>query len=284
MAKSAKPKSSFFVGCSDEEVEPEDENAEDVHTRKVDKNKKKTNLSDLMTESLSGNKGQGKNRRERRQEMRENGHQKPNGYSDRAKYGHQRPNSHGERPHNGPQRSNGDNRLHPSWQAKRNMNESSRFSGIKTKFEENSSSQKEEPKLHPSWAAKRNMNTQPKAQFEGRKIKFDDGEGGRLQSHEPKFNSRPPPQNQEPKLHPSWQAKRNQSENAAKFSGKKIKFGDGDDSPVVHQAQPVRSNGSWSQANNNRSQGSDEPKLHPSWAAKKKQQMVPSQGTKIKFD
>ena len=86
-----------------------------------------------------------------------------------------------------------------------------------------------------------------------------------------------PHQETDEELHPSWVAKRKNQVSIGQFSGKKIKFGDGDDDVTSSNRMDDRS-------------GSKPPtssSLHPSWEAKRKSQ-VPSigqfSGKKTRFD
>ena len=83
------------------------------------------------------------------------------------------------------------------------------------------------------------------------------------------------------KLHPSWEAKRNQKQAPVAFQGKKLTFDDQDAKP--HQQQPI------SQGKKKLNGPVIDPDVHPSWKAKmeqkkKEQELMNVKPTKIVFD
>ncbi|KAJ3110016.1 hypothetical protein HK100_003175 [Physocladia obscura] len=137
--------------------------------------------------------------------------------------------------------------------------------------------QKIEENLHPSWAAKRAQKQQAgPVEFSGKKVVF----GG----DDEDSTKKPVAATVNESLHPSWAAKKKQSIAIGNSQGKKIVFGKDNDSEVGKSAFEKKNKKS--AVGGGGSGAVEAEKLHPSWAAKKKQSAAigNSAGKKIVFE
>ncbi|KAI8618401.1 BUD22-domain-containing protein [Chytriomyces sp. MP71] len=171
-----------------------------------------------------------------------------------------------------------DEKVHPSWAAKKAQRQSvAAFSGSKITFGGDDDRKagalaNPEPapalveKLHPSWAAKKALSAKILSAPAGNKVVFGDDEDKPTRKSDDKAAE---------KLHPSWAAKRKQSAAIDAAAGKKTVFGkksDADDRAAFRKGKAS-------------TLAEETEKLHPSWAAKKKQSAAigGAQGTKVVF-
>ncbi|KAJ3074856.1 hypothetical protein HDU98_010036 [Podochytrium sp. JEL0797] len=205
-----------------------------------------------------------------------------------------------------------DPELHPSWLARKAQKQTiSEFKGSKISFGDDgvvdappaAAAKKAEAgaageeSLHPSWAAKRAQKMQIAAVPVGKKITFGEEEKGGVAKKG--ADKKPAAPVVEENLHPSWAAKKKQSMAMGHSSGKKVVFGDDADSAEPVTAAVVAAPSKFKKTANDKKPvvaanafvkkpAAPEPvdeKLHPSWAAKKKQSLAMghSEGKKIVF-
>ncbi|KAJ3004063.1 UNVERIFIED_CONTAM: hypothetical protein HDU68_005324, partial [Siphonaria sp. JEL0065] len=192
-----------------------------------------------------------------------------------------------------------DEKLHPSWAAKKaqKIQISDAPVGKKITFGGDDDaapvfSKKPvavvEENLHPSWAAKKAQKLQISAAPAGKKIKFGEDDNANASANKPTPSVAPVEEN----LHPSWAAKKAQKlQISAAPAGKKITFGDDASVPVVApkpariQKQPAAAKHTNPSPPPKKQPEPVDEKLHPSWAAKKKQSAAigNSSGKKIVF-